>query len=275
MTEARRWFPITTALCLLVACPALAADDTSKSVFQMFFVPVDFQEVNWADIMGLLIIWCLVLLSVLSIGLAGSLASRYRRPTMLPSDTREQLETMLSNRQYREAIEFANTDDSYLGRVTAAALNEAANGFSAMERAVEEAGDAEATRILRPIEYLNVLGNISPMLGLFGTVFGMIVAFQALVAAGGQADPVKLADGISTALVTTFWGLVVAIPALAAYALIRNRVDAICAEGLLLAEELISPFKPGLKKAFTGDKARGSDPGSGGVRPRATPKPEA
>ena len=68
-----------------------------------------------------------------------------------------------------------------------------------MERAVEEAGDAEAVKLLRPIEYLNVLGNISPMIGLFGTVFGMIVAFQALVAGSGSADPKELAGGISTA----------------------------------------------------------------------------
>jgi biopolymer transport protein ExbB len=94
------------------------------------------------------------------------------------------------------------------------------------------------------VEYLNVVGNISPMIGLFGTVYGMIVAFQRLVAAGGNPDPAELAGGISTALVTTFWGLVVAIPALAAYALIRNRIDAMTSEALVVAEELIGPFKP-------------------------------
>ncbi|MEM1027342.1 MAG: MotA/TolQ/ExbB proton channel family protein, partial [Planctomycetota bacterium] len=117
------------------------------------------------------------------------------------------------------------------------------------------AGDAEATRILRPIETLNVMGNIAPMMGLFGTVYGMIVAFQALVDAGGGADPVELAAGISTALVTTFWGLVVAIPALASYAVVRNKIDAITAEGLVQAEQLIKPFRPRRKRsASSSDK---------------------
>jgi biopolymer transport protein ExbB len=115
---------------------------------------------------------------------------------------------------------------------------------------------------LRPLEYLNVLGNIAPMLGLFGTVYGMIVAFQTLVEEGGSADPGKLAAGISTALVTTFWGLIVAMPALAAYALIRNKIDALTSEGILIAEELINTFKPGNKA--------GSE-----QRQRATPKPQA
>src|SRR5690606_17418676 len=134
---------------------------------------------------------------------------------------------------------------SFVGKLMSAALSEAASGFGAMERAVEEAGDAETSRMLRPVEYLNVIGNIAPMLGLFGTVYGMIRAFETLVAEGGKADPTTLAAGISTALVTTFWGLIVAMPALACYALVRNKIDALTSDGMIVAEELIRPFKPG------------------------------
>lgn len=221
-----------------------------------------FKQFLWSeDLLGLIIIWFLLALSAFSIGFTIKMAIQNRRAQLLPSETRAELDTLLSEKKYRDAIEFANNDNSYLGKVTSAALNEAANGYGAMERAVEEAGDAETTRLLRPLEYLNVLGNIAPMLGLFGTVYGMIVAFQQLVAAGGSADPQKLAAGISTALVTTFWGLIVAMPALAAYALIRNKVDALTSEGLLIAEELITPFKPG--------KRGGSE-----KRTPASPKPE-
>ena len=147
---------------------------------------------------------------------------------VVPEDTQQHIETMLAEKRYREAIEFSGSEPSYLAKVVSSGLNEASNGYAAMERALEETSDAETTRMLRPIEYLNVLGNIAPMLGLFGTVYGMIVAFNKLVETGGKPDPGELAAGISTALVTTFWGLVVAMPALAAYALIRNqprRVD--------------------------------------------------
>jgi biopolymer transport protein ExbB len=182
---------------------------------------------------------------------------------MLPPETIEEVEALLSERKFREAIEFAEEDESYLGTITHAALSEASNGFSAMERAIEETGDAEAVKVLRPIEYLNVMGNISPMIGLFGTVYGMIRAFQALVSSGGNADPLELAAGISTALVATFWGLVVAIPALTAYSILRNKIDAQCADALLEVEELIAPLKPSGKKKKSSSE-----------RPRATPKPE-
>ncbi len=238
------------ALLTLAAAPLSFAQDGGAENLSWF------RQFLWSDdLLGLVIIWLLLALSAFSIGFTIKMAIQNRRAQLLPSETRDEIGALLAEKKYRDAIEFANNDNSYLGKITSAALNEA------MERAVEEAGDAETTRLLRPLEYLNVLGNIAPMLGLFGTVYGMIVAFQQLVAAGGSADPQNLAAGISTALVTTFWGLVVAMPALASYALIRNKVDALTSEGLLIAEEIITPFKPGAKK-------------SGEKRTPATPKPE-
>lgn len=250
---------LTVGLMSIVSSPVWAqgetATTTSSSWFRMFL---------WSDDpLGLGIIWLLLIMSAISIGLTIKLVLDNRRTELVPDNTQLQVEAMLAEKRYREAIEFAGSDPSYLGKVVSSGLNEASNGYGAMERAIEESSDAETTRILRPIEYLNVLGNISPMLGLFGTVYGMIVAFQKLVEAGGKPDPAKLASGISTALVTTFWGLVVAVPALAAYALIRNKVDAITSEGLIMAEELIKPFKPSGKRSSS----------SSASRPRATPKP--
>ncbi len=238
-------------VCAVAATPLMAQDEPtiSSSWFRMFL---------WNDdIIGLLIIWVLLLMSAVSVGFTIKLLIDCRRATLVPEDTQQQLQSMLADKRYRDAIEYAGSDPSYLGKVVSSGLNEASSGYGAMERAIEEAGDAETTRLLRPIEYLNVLGNIAPMMGLFGTVYGMIVAFQKLVESGGKPDPGKLAAGISTALVTTFWGLVVAMPALAAYALIRNKVDALASEGLIMAEELIKPFKPGGKKASSGSTSRG------------------
>ena len=236
---------LSAAALLTALWPAMASaqeTQTSMNWFEAFIWS------NHSPLLGNLIVALLLLMSAVVMGFSLMLIFKFRQNQVIPEETRDEIEQLLSEKKYREAIEFAEEEESYLGKVANAALSEAANGYSAMERAVEEAGDAEAVKMLRPIEYLNVLGNISPMIGLFGTVFGMIVAFQALVDGGGKADPVELAGGISTALVTTFWGLVVAIPALSAYSLIRNKVDAHCAEGLLIVEELISPFKPSGKK---------------------------
>lgn len=248
-----------TALTLSLLCVdmARAADETeTMSVFHMFF---------WTgDVLGVVIIYLLLIMSVFSVGYSIMVFVNHRRNNLLPEGFQSQIGEMIAEKRYREAIDLATADTSYLARLVSAALNEASNGVGAMERAAEETSDTETTRMLRPIEYLNVAGNISPMMGLFGTVYGMIRAFQVLVEAGGRPDPTTLAAGISTALVTTFWGLVVAIPALAVYALIRNKIDALAGEGLLITEELIKPFRtPGRRQA----------PAVG--RPRATPKPEA
>jgi biopolymer transport protein ExbB len=72
----------------------------------------------------------------------------------------------------------------------------------------------------------------------------MIVAFQGVAASGGAADPVLLAGGIGTALVTTFWGLLIAIPALSAYAMVRNGTIAVSDEALSAVDEMVSLFRP-------------------------------
>jgi len=234
----KRFVGLTALITLVPAGLACAQDgERTTSVAGMFLLP--------DDPLGVLITWLLVVLSALSMGYTLSLMLKYRRSVMLPDDTRAQVVKMLNARQFREAIDFASKQTSYLGHVIHAALKEAGHGFGAMERAIEESGDAETTKVLRPIEYLNVLGNIAPMIGLFGTVYGMIRAFDQLQASGGKPDPAQLAGGISTAMITTFWGLIVAIPALASYALIRNKIDALTSEGMLIVEQIIAPFKPG------------------------------
>lgn len=236
--------------------PAPVATVESLNIWDAFFMP------EGADLIGKAIIWALIFFSAGSLAYALQLALRYRKSALIPGRFAEEVGSLLTQQRYREAIERSQRERSYLGRVTAGALAEAPNGYWAMERAVEETGEAEATRMLRPVEYLNVLGNVAPMMGLFGTVYGMILAFQQLAKAAGSPDPGDLAGGISTALVTTFWGLIVAIPALSAYALIRNRVDAFCAEGVLMSEHLIAPFKPGQRKSAQARGRTGEEPES-------------
>jgi biopolymer transport protein ExbB len=86
------------------------------------------------------------------------------------------------------------------------------------------------------------------MVGLFGTVFGMIKLFNAIVIAGGQPQPAQLAEGISVALVTTFWGLFIAIPALAIHGVFQNRIETILSDATVEAENILPQIKPSLKK---------------------------
>jgi len=194
--------------------------------------------------LGTILIWLLLALSLVNIGLIGQLFATNRRTAILPDRLASRLRELVEQGRYREAMDLAERDASDLGRIVRVSLGQASFGFAAMFRALEQVSEEVATDRLRRAEFLNIIGQVSPMIGLFGTVYGMIVAFRSIAESGGNADPVLLAGGIGTALVTTFWGLLVAIPALAAYATIRNRIDSLATESSLEAQSLIERFRP-------------------------------
>jgi len=196
------------------------------------------------ELIGSGVTWLLLLLSICSIGLMIHLALANRRPSVLPDELANALRKNIKKKQFQTAISVAEKDSSYLGKILVASFREAKFGFPAMMRALEQTADELATARLRRIELLNVFGQVSPMIGLFGTVYGMILAFGAIVSSGGSADPVALAGGIGTALTTTFWGLVVAIPALAGYAILRNKIDELTVEATIEAEDILNNFRP-------------------------------
>ena len=231
------------------------AASSGDSLASAFFISrrTDAAGEKSVELLGSAIIWLLLALSAVSIGLIGMMAATNQRKSIVPEGVVQEVRLLLRSKQFREALELTRTDESYFSKVVHAGLREANHGFSAVIRALEQTSDELTTNRLRRIEYLNVLGQVSPMIGLFGTVYGMILAFQAIVASGGDADPIQLAGGIGTALTTTFWGLVVAIPALAGYAIIRNKIDELTTEGTLTAEELLNQFRPRAKASSSSE----------------------
>ncbi|MGD1916052.1 MAG: MotA/TolQ/ExbB proton channel family protein [Phycisphaerales bacterium] len=109
---------------------------------------------------------------------------------------------------------------------------------AARESAQLEA-DAQCARLLRRIEPLSTIGNLAPLVGLAGTVWGMILAFTTIGAEGGAAGPAQLSLGISKALFHTLLGLCLAIPALLAYGFLRARVDRLCDEATSRTNALV------------------------------------
>jgi len=187
------------------------------------------------------ILW---LISVVTVAVIVEHLVSIRRSNVLPDLIRAQIEECFRNKQYREVIELTAGEPSFLSYVVHAGLAEAAHGYSAMARAMEEASEERTTKLLRHIEWLNLIGNISPMLGLLGTVWGMIRAFFTLAQKGGAVQPKDLAGDIGIALVTTLLGLAVAIPALSVYGLMRNRIDSLSSEAVVASQDLISAFRP-------------------------------
>jgi len=169
-------------------------------------------------------------------------------PTPLLSEVAETLKTGAA----RRVLEICHTDASLLSRTLVAGLSRRADGYDEMIETVETVGQEESMRLHQNVNYLALIGNIAPMLGLLGTVYGMINSFQTVADAAGSVQPARLAAGIYTALTTTLMGLIVAIPAMAAYVYFRNRVVNLMNETAVVVEELLFPFKKGGFREATG-----------------------
>ncbi len=187
--------------------------------------------------------WVIIVLSIVAVALVVEHALSIRASVLMPSGLAQQVREMLRGGQVPQAVQHCKLQPSVLSQVLLAGLSELEGRWNAVEKAMEDALAHETARLYRKIEYLSVIGNIAPMLGLLGTVIGMIQAFREVAATQGVARAADLAQGIYLALVTTVEGLVVAIPALAAYAIFRNRVDQLMAEVAYTALHVFTPFK--------------------------------
>ncbi len=161
-----------------------------------------------------------------------------------PRALKMQLLDLMHQCRVRSAIEVASQSPTFLGRMMTVALPhfDATKGDTLGREDVENAMADFASAEVRPYQkwvgYFSVLAQISPMLGLFGTVVGMVGAFEVLAQTGG-AEPSKLAGDISVALLTTFAGLFVAIPSLALFYMFKNRLNDLVAETVASANELL------------------------------------
>ena len=142
--------------------------------------------------------------------------------------------------------------DDFVSTAVVRAVTQGRDDWFRMRNLLFESLQEQALRLLRKIEWVNLIGNVSPMVGLFGTVFGMIKLFNAIVLAGGQPQPAQLAEGISVALVTTFWGLFIAIPALAIHGVFQNRVETLLSDATAEAESILPEIRRSLQPVRIG-----------------------
>ncbi len=167
-----------------------------------------------------------------------------RRGVIMPPEILADVEECFENEEYEQAIAVCEEQPTFFTNVVAAGLSRINVGYKQMEEAMKEAGEEAATNLQQKVSYLALIANIAPMLGLLGTVQGMIKAFQVLADAGGSPDASKMADDIQLALVTTFLGLIVAIPVMCVYHFFKNRVEKIVLEVGAISSELMARFRP-------------------------------
>ncbi len=165
------------------------------------------------------------------------------RNNVCPASLVEGFENHLNEKRYQEAYELAKSDESFLGQVLSAGLAKLQSGYAQAIEAMQEVGEEENMKLEHRLSYMQLIGTISPMIGLLGTVQGMIQSFYVIANSTGAPKPADLAEGISKALFTTLIGLMIAIPAIAIYSILRNRIARLVLEVGILSEGLMSRFE--------------------------------
>jgi len=189
-----------------------------------------------------------------------------RRSTIAPPEQVKRTREMIETRRFADCLNSLRNSNTFFARVLTAALGHSRHGFDAMHEAALEKSHELGGQLFRKAEYMNMLGNLGPLMGLLGTVYGMIIAFNELGAGGGEAGAGQLARGISLALVNTLLGLFLAIVGLLFYGICRNRIDGLTVQATVQALDLLEYFRP---------TAAGRGDSTGEPRRAAAPAPQA
>jgi biopolymer transport protein ExbB len=270
---------------LLAAAPSLAwaqAEDTKKeekkeekkdekksqSLFMHIFVSA-------GPFFGPL----LFIVSVALITLIVLLAMDLRMSLAVPGYFVDQFTELVNKRQFKGAFELCRNDTSYIARVLTAGMGRLQYGIEDAREACFNMVDSVRAGKDNLITYLGTIGTLGPMLGLVGTVYGMIMSFMEL-SANVAPNPQRLADGISHALVVTLLGIGISVPAIFCYSFFKNRLVRISMDTSNLADDLLTQMYHNSKKvaaeaepapARTTAPAAKSSPGSSSITP-ARPK---
>jgi biopolymer transport protein ExbB len=196
--------------------------------------------------------YVIILLSLVAVALMIEYVLSIRRTMLMPMGFANDVLRLLTQGQPNAALQKCQNDPSALAQILYAGMTQYEFGWDAVEKSAEEATAEQASRLYRKVEYLNVIGNIAPMLGLLGTVVGMVIAFQQMADASGYGRAADLAEGIYLALITTIQGLLVAIPCLAAHSFFVNRIATLISETTFVAEQVLQPIKKNLLRKRNG-----------------------
>lgn len=188
---------------------------------------------------GGLVGYFIIALSFAGIALVIEAFIHIKADKLIPSSVSEQFEELAHKKRLSEILTLCKANDSMLSRVVADALSHGQLGIEAVREAMLESGTREVTQLQQRVGYIGFIASVAPMLGLLGTVTGMISSFNVLGMAKGAARPDELAVGISEAMVTTCMGLVVAVPLMFFHSYFRDRVTRISQEASGICERLV------------------------------------
>jgi len=177
---------------------------------------------------GGIVMYPIILCSIIALAIFLERLWVLRRKRIIPSAFIQSVEDNLRNRKLSEALFLCQNDDSSIAKIFLAGLKNTERGIWMVKEAIEERGGREGIILEKHVGILSTIANLSPLLGLLGTVSGMIKTFKVL--SQGASNPSLLAGGIAEALITTAAGLVVAIPTLVCYRILKDKAESLIFE---------------------------------------------
>ena len=174
-------------------------------------------------------IYPIIICSVIALGIFLERLWTLRRRHIIPSDFIRHIEDLLKKQKIADAIFLCQSDGSSIAKIFLAGLKNTGRGMWLVKEAIEERGGREALILEKHVGILSTIANLTPLLGLLGTVSGMIKTFN-VISVQGVGDPAPLAGGIAEALITTATGLCVAIPTLVCHRILKDKAESLVFE---------------------------------------------
>jgi biopolymer transport protein ExbB len=191
--------------------------------------------------------YVLIVLSLISYSLGIQWIFTVKREYLIPDGLADELHSIMAEGPTDEAVENARNlvanDRSMLGNIIAAALDKKDYGYETMKEAAEVVGAAETNKYMGKVSWLSMFASSATLLGLLGTVSGIIGSFLTMSSAPGGADPTALAGDIGEALVCTGTGLAIAIGNLYIFFMLRGRVNQCTLDSAILTNEILDYFR--------------------------------
>lgn len=243
--KAWAWAILAVLLVNVMVCGVVMAQDSGgeqkeKQTFGFFEVWI----LGGGGALGFILLAPIELLSIATVAAIIEHFVSIQRDKLVPPEVIVELETLLDEEQYEEAINLCEASKNYITNIAGAAIARVGEGYEAMQNAAQGATEEENLKLIQKISWLSLFGNLGPMLGLFGTVVGMVITFQVIAESTGSPSPAELAGGIFSALVTTVWGLMVSMPALGFFFVFKMKVQKLTFELSSVAMEIVDRFKP-------------------------------
>jgi biopolymer transport protein ExbB len=244
-----------TGMSMLTPSIALAQEEKEEKVEKVEKKPnplVNFFRWILSGVKGIVetvVVLLIVAISIAMVALFIILLLDIRLGEAVPAAFVEEFTEMVNKRQFKQAYEMCRGETSFIARVLTAGMGRLQYGIEDAREAMFAMAESVKAGKESWISYLGVVGTLGPLLGLVGTVVGMIGAFSELGGSDGAPNASALAAEISTALVLTFLGIFISVPAVFLFSFFKNRLTSVSVAATNLADDLMTQMYHNSKKA--------------------------